>query len=674
MRIIFPIVVWLTIVAAVPIAAQTGESTFSYALAYDAATDTGPCPISKQDYDAILNKKPPEQVLAGDSCDRRRFVFRDATGVPLLVIHPRFRAQYTATAVSQINRGSGVIEVRGLADIAPLSLASLGTPVAHGGRQPSAVAIPALTPAQVLAQLADPTQMHQPLLTIDAQWRELQDARVTLERDRQELLDAIDRLQPTAADCARLSGAPTLRTLSACVMNIEARILQNNNTPGAWMRTTFEDLISQIDQRIADLHVIRDRVAAYGFRGVADRVETESEQLVAKLKAFQQNVDTVLAAISTVARRSEPPFELDGAVAKALPPLRRAEIRRRLKERYGQTLDDAELNQLTRDEALAANADALDRKLRDAVDVLVHRATARRDEAAASVDDLRGEENHVRLTVDTLTLRVDELNRTFARMFEAINTVYLRVPAEPFTRRDVDLSANAGTNREVIGELKSDEKFKPYRFSAGPSSPAAGGSGPLLGAAPNAPINASPANLPQNVDKFFALELHKVWNANIVAGFVLSSIPRAEYGVRAVSTVQNGAPATLLVSTLTNDQQPTAHYLVGFNYYFGGRDSYPGVTKNRWMPGALIGIGLENTRQFFLGANFEPALGIDLSVGVHYGEQTALQLGYMVDQTALPSGSTTAPTRTIMKTGVFGMIGFDLNIFRRFMGSVAPPH
>src|SRR5260370_17004172 len=96
---------------------------------------------------------------------------------------------------SQGDRGPGTIGVRGLNGISAINLSTLGTPVPHGGTPPSAVTVTPLTPAQVLTQLLDQTQMNQPQLTLLAQARDLANAAKVTERDRTELNIQIDRIR-----------------------------------------------------------------------------------------------------------------------------------------------------------------------------------------------------------------------------------------------------------------------------------------------------------------------------------------------------------------------------------------------------------------------------------------------------------------------------------------------
>jgi hypothetical protein len=653
-----------------PLLLPAKAEVFAVALVFDARTNRGPCAVDRVQLEAF-RKNPLALEPAIAQC--RTLPLKDGSGYQLIILHPRFRADYTVTILSQVDLGSGVVEPRGLATIAPLNLAALGTPVAHGGRLPSTLTIAPLTPAQILSQLLDPATMSQPLLTLSSQVRDLADVYSNLTLETAAMNREITRVIGVAS-CETTAPGLTIEGLRTCVDNRNRYISGDTNGPPCaaggilWNAVEFDCVVNETDRRIGDLSLIRGRLAEYNFVAVAERLDTEVAQLATKLGIFMGNVRVAAETMKDVESLVGPTTRMSDDTRTVLNVARRALIKKHLKDAYGTVLDEKELNVLASmaaDEvtgpSVATRLGTIRRELAD--------YTARPPFTDSDLTTLRRD---AATSVATIASGVDALNRAFALLFARINGVYLNNPDPEPTHRPIDTSVGSGSNRLVFCKLTSDERFRLYQFTGvtTPSPLPTAGSGTLLTVTPNAGLTASPANLPQNLDRRFRLELHKVWTANVVAGVVFSSLRDASFGLGTVT--QNGSD--VLVPIVANDQRPSPHYLVGFNYYLRSRDSFPGATlgAKRWIPGALFGIGLESTPQFFLGANFEPTLGIDFAVGLHYGQQTALQLGYTAGRTPVPEGTGTAPTRSIMAKGMFVMIGFDLNIFRRFMGTVAP--
>jgi hypothetical protein len=690
--------------------AAGADDPWPFAFVYDAQAKLGPCPISELDYRRLQSPTPPPQgvidaVFAKRMCTARPFQFKDSSGLNalnVLILRPRFRADYSATVTFQNQKPDGVIPIRGLTDVSPANIISPGTPalqgtpapVAHGGREPSTVTVAPITPAQVIAQLVDEPQSGQILLTLNAQARDLADAEFTLRQDSEEYHKAVKRVRgaPGEAQCAGLSGAPTVEGLATCAGMIVTQISNNNNTafrpgltyPGCnrtlpdagtpWVRDEFDCIVKLIDMRVADLALLGGRLAEYGFRGVSDRIETESEALVARTEAFLGNLDIVNQAVTD--------FEtVRTAAVQAMPLLRQAEIKRQLKDKYGAVLDETQLNQLAgfQEKAVTQKFDPSFQRnvqeLRNHIAQWRQQATRNTEDCAACIpapSQIRDRENQARTAAFELAGQVDSMNSDFALLFNAINDVYLKTPDPRALVTPIDLSTGSGGNRDVYCVLKSDEQFKPYQFAATIQAAAAQQGGPVVSATPNPQLTATPANLPVNIKEIFDFEVHKFWHANVVAGFVFSSLASRQYAVQTVNVIQNGVSTPQNIPVLANSQVPTAHYLLGICYYLWPRDTYlrtntKGPAAGNWIPGILGGVGLESSKNFFVGPNFEPVMGIDLSIGFHYGEQTALQPQYSLG-TPLPAGAVDVPTRTVMAKGFYGMIGFDLNIFRRIFG------
>ena len=119
---------------------------------------------------------------------------------------------------------------------------------------------------------------------------------------------------------------------------------------------------------------------------------------------------------------------------------------------------------------------------------------------------------------------------------------------------------------------------------------------------------------------------------------------------------------------ILNSSRPQTHILVGLDYYLARRDTYPN-THNSWkqMVGIVGGIAADAPNTFFLGAAFEPMLGIQFSIGGHFGIEKAVQQPYVLGRDA-PGGD--VPTYDKRSAQVFFSGGFDLQIFRKLFGKI----
>lgn len=669
---------------------------FGVALVFDAFTQKGPCALTQKEYDSMAGSETALTDQVASRC--RTLPFEDGAGYRLIVLHPRFKATYDVTVTAQTDLGSGVLEPRGLADVTPIDLSKIGTPVAHGGRMPSTLSIPAVTPAQVLELLLDPTRVSSLRVMIDGQVRDLTDGADALDRELKRLSADVDSVigdrSSKKAECTPTSGGPTVDGLIACVDAIGKRIVHNTRKgsvvpPTAacggaaigWSAAEFDCVVNDIDVRIGHLALIRTRLSEFNLLVAADKLDTEAVILRTKIGAFQTNLETILGTLTDL----QAVVNIKAASTAARGVLREARqilVKKQLKARYGDVMTEAQLNNLavsavnamTNEQIVEATAQQIGKLTND----LEFDPSAKDDSKnlPIKVKTLRGRTDAVRSNLAPITqhvaARTADLNTKFATMLADIDNVYLTVADREMKYIELRTEEKQGTNRIIYAKLTSNEKFRLYVFTGAVQAlPApAAGSLPLLSVAPSPTFGATLANLPQNIEKTFSIELHRLWRANIVGGIVFSSLAGTDFAIGTKIVDGN----VVRIPIVANEQTPSAHYLVGFNYYFVPADSFPGAKQGakRWIPGALLGLGLESSKHFFFGLNFEPTLGVDLSAGWHWGEQTALQPGYAAGETVLPDAISTVPTRTVMRSGVYFMIGFDLNIFRRFMGTVAP--
>lgn len=708
---------------AVPVVC-TAQPAMYYGFVYDARTNCGPMPVTKERFEHY-------QLDAKDfvcNIPKRPWVFKDSEGLTLLVLNPTFVTTYSSGVVKEINRGSGVIEIRGFTDVAAASLAATAAaaPVTHGGKAPGSVTITALKASEILSQLIDQSQMNVPLQTLVAQARDLADAGRSVDDDVREFERQMARVQAPGAPtpCGQQLGTPTATSLEACVAKLIDAIDRSRtctalgssgcavdkdacvkDDPVVWSSESFVCVVQRIDLQISDLKRLRARLDEYAFPAAADRIATETEQLITKLEAFLQNLSVAETTINDFRTMRKEALDAGGTarLSGPLAVIRRSELKKQMKERYGAVLDEAELNLLADAEIKANEAPEFVERFNAATNTLQRAISTFRRQVGAigetppepfpgvtvpAITNLRTMASRVAARSSGLIADVDALNQSFAALFQSINGVY-------FTFRDtkhpinvpLDLKDGSGNNRIVYAAVSSSEKFSPYRFDVvSPVLPPAPGvqvgmQTPLFAAPANAGLGVNPAGLTQAPDRPFDFEMHQFWRANIVSGIAFSGISKNDYAVRTRQKTVNGQPQVQSDGQPENEsyiaaagtQSVTAHYFLGFNFYPGHQDTFPGARVRWWNAvGILGGVALDEAQHYFIGMNYEPVIGVDVAAGLHWGRKTVLQDGYQVGD-VVPSGD--PPTRDEMQGRLFVMVGFDLKIFRAiFGGPTSVPH
>lgn len=76
---------------------------------------------------------------------------------------------------------------------------------------------------------------------------------------------------------------------------------------------------------------------------------------------------------------------------------------------------------------------------------------------------------------------------------------------------------------------------------------------------------------------------------------------------------------------------------------------------------------------FMIGAAFEPTTGVDFVVGLQGAKVEVLSKGHELGSVLAPDndGNVAVPVEDGLSRSFFFSVGFDLNIFRQFFGSVA---
>jgi hypothetical protein len=173
-------------------------------------------------------------------------------------------------------------------------------------------------------------------------------------------------------------------------------------------------------------------------------------------------------------------------------------------------------------------------------------------------------------------------------------------------------------------------------------------------------------------------EVHKMYRANLVAGFFASSLKNQPYGLTNNGQATSSTNITF-VTVVGQPYSPQFHAYVGIDVYLWERDSSPDYMSKQkflwlkkdhrwlngyWNPNIMIGYGVDSLNNYLIGLNWEAKWGINFGGGLHIGQETRLQPGVIPGITQSPSTATSPLTYNKTAYGYYGNLGFDLNVMK----------
>lgn len=180
-----------------------------------------------------------------------------------------------------------------------------------------------------------------------------------------------------------------------------------------------------------------------------------------------------------------------------------------------------------------------------------------------------------------------------------------------------------------------------------------------------------------------AFTVHQFARASVTSGFVFSRMKTNTFGIEQVRAVDDegkprsaeGAPVFDRTPVISETTRFQSHYYVGLLYYFRERDLYPDAGRKGEV-GLLIGYGVNEPLNFFLGLAGETKWGVSGAVGWHLGREKILAPGLVAltdprdprPYTRLADSVTAVPTETRAANALFGSVGFDLRVFAKVFG------
>ncbi len=603
------------------------QRVWYHGFVFDALTGCGPIPVSEEEFARFEQGKDSNKVALKVPCDTtppRPWRFKDREGIPLAILNASFMADYNATS-AQINRGSGVIEVRGYTPVGPATVA----PDTHGGgRAVASVNVVPVTQAQIEAQLFDPAQMSVPSITLASQGAELAAASRSFDDDIREFEQALRQVEPPRSGpqppCGAAQVTPT--SLQRCVDSLSALVAANDdcsesrpmgncrssadacalNVAAPWNSLTFSCVLRAVDTRISDLRRLRARLNEYSFGAASQHITVTAAQLTGKLTIYRDN----LAAARAASRHVRAIYMLDnaGTGRETISAVRKAELKKQVKERYGASSDEATINQQVKLRENSGEFDRYMKELRTVLNELDATTTTRSNDLNDNFHDLGGrqlfslpgvawQDQHVRDEFEALTTHVEQVNTNFARLFDGINAAHIRYREPQPKVIALDLRTGAGTNRVVLTTLTSAEHFVPYRFDVPGDAPAAPqgavAQGALLSANPNASVVLASSNVTPGVSRNFEFQLHRMWDATITGGF-FASTRNPVFGTR------SGKDSDVV--TVIGHASSGVHFGMGITWFPWQEDTYP---DTHWMlrnrVGLLVAAAVDEQDHYYLG-------------------------------------------------------------------------
>jgi len=636
--------------------------------------------------------------------DNRELFLRQGKRTELRVFNRKFLTDYSIT-IDAVTSLQSLPAIRGLNEAENLSLGSatlIGPPVAKGGAE----GLSPRSTAQILYQLLDEGTSSKPVADLDSD-------RAVIDREKERINAEFDAFAETyelfagkrrarrvpPGECKGLAGAPDAITLQSCL----GRELHRDFDGPDWDHKPYsnEDEFRRVVLRVQDL------IAAVKTFG--------SELAQSDLPAKEQKIELDVAQYENDALVFQANLEASGRASDLVAALR--------KSTFGKALHKEQLRaflsqQLKTSQTAAAPNPQDEADMNELLDQ--YEGSAKMDEGwlekpwkalkckegnhpfcggGVSVAAFRPGVEDIRQKMQVeLADAVNSVNKTQSMLLNRVNALYdnSAVP-EPLVKQ-IDISGHSG-NLIVYYTIRRIETFT--RFTVSPVSglgapaqsnlAALNAAPPSKGAAtpdtttPPAPAASDNSGTPPGiVVSKGSFEVHSFFSANVAAAFAVSSLKDQSIAKQPTPQGCTGTattPDTNCFTPILNGGSRQHQAILALDYYIHQRDTfprdkYPNSVSKQWLctadvwqcVGPMGGISMNSASNFFLGAFFEPALGVQISGGANFGSETTLQKSYQANTPVDITGD--FPTYQKRATGWFVSAGLDLGIFRKIFGKV----
>lgn len=520
--------------------------------------------------------------------------------------------------------------IRGIEEAAKLTLgagALLSPPPAKG-------ALPTVTPktaSDLFGLLLNESGAEQPYAQLEADFDEIVREANAIRANLAAFEKTAGRLtQSSGHACGVQAGDPDLTDVVRCLNEeLAAESTGKWDTKQAMYsdENEFRKAIVRVNDQILVVKNLQKLLSQSNFSATTAAIDTDLTQLEKNVDAFTTSLEAASLASDLVRGLGEPVREK--LRADRLRGFLRSQLKALGGDQPSPVLDDAELNDLVKSYRGLLNGPNGGFA---AADVRIGRLDRQQPVwksrvAALNVPSLRTQLSALqsRVQVDVVE-RVADINAVQSALLERVNDIYDRSSVEVPLVKVVDLSSYGSAN--VFGyAIRRTDGFARYTIPS--AAPAGSGPTPASALPPSATAAAASgddnhtgksATVPGEIVANGTFELHQVDRAAVVAGFVFDHPFSTADGV---------------------EWKP--HVLLGIQYYLRVRDVFPGRSKPAW--GILGGVSLNTLDTFFAGLSFEPTPGFNFAGGLR-----------------ISTGN--------HPKGAFGMLGLDVDIFRKVFGKV----
>lgn len=665
-----------------------------------------------------LAKKPDAESRCPFRGDNRELFLTHGKRSELRVFNRKFFTGYSIT-IAAVTSIQSSLNIRNLSEAANLSLGAIslaGAPPSKGGTE----GITPRSSEQILYQLLNEGTSTKPKIDLDADQAVIEREQERIDIEFEAFKEAYESLvgQPRTDSVNLLKCQQVNGTLLASVIKdcFESEIKTDSEGPD-WGQApysneqAFRDLLDRVGRlmrAVKDFGVKLSAadVAARGQKLVIDVSQYENDALT-----LQSNVRASQAAATLALNLLQSPYR---------SALRREQLRNFLSQQLknGQSgtqnpEDLADMNELLDDykKASGASLRLLIGNSNELLCIAGGSTACVRDLPA--VGKFRTELERVQKRIDVaLPEAINDINRAQSVLLNRVNDIYdkskipepLLVPILYNEPSGSALSSSVLTHNYIVYyTIRRIEYFKKLRVvplastnseSGSTSSnvvpPSNGTSAPQGGSATGSSGQGSAGNStetsenpvqPQGIEvSSWSFEVHDFFHVNIAAGFAFSSLKDQSIAKQASPLNCNGTaktPDSNCFIPVLNANNRQENIMIAFEYYLQAQDTFPRDKYSRsWLCGAhpwqcfgpMGGLSLTKANNYFLGAFFEPVIGIQVLGGANFGIETTLEKSFTFGMPADINGD--FPTYQKRATGWFLSAGFDFGIFRKVFGKV----
>jgi hypothetical protein len=595
-----------------------------------------------------------------------------------------------------------------------ISAPSLAAPASKGAVPKGLATSGALTlrsAQDLIAELLNPATSSNPVNEIASDWLVVKREAENVQNDAKVFQATWNVLNGTPVHedrCLRAYEAPTLNSTAACLRKL------NHDE---WSRTFTRAAVYSDEDGFRKL-IVNDNDAIAMVTLLGSILAQKTPLLTTQLSAFDGDLASLRADMNTLAGNVQAIEDALDLLDSMKAEMTKAQIKARLIQQLNSgskpVLDDAELNRRTDDyyyymktgeghQKLARAKSEIDllssEGIRQACQMFkinadactseVKGKAARLASLANQVDAQYSDElkqDHVGLNRD-LPSEVARINALQSSLLARVNEIYDKSEVAVPLDKPIDLGGNTG-NLRVYFTIYETETFPRFAIPAGSST-----AGPVVAAtpvtvtspapaAPASPTATTPPTQPSGTPVTSGvIEVHDRYKATMVAAFAFSRVRETSITTIAVTTgtAAGSIPCTTTAPCTQVTVAPGPHHssvIVGLSYHPWGYDTFPGAYSWRKTPGQVLkqdfgifaGLSVQNLNDYYAGADFQIAHGLQFMGGVNLYRQSTLAAGYTSGGIYPGVPNFTGPQRWT-HGGYFGL-GLNLSIFRKAFGAV----